>query len=230
MLDIYYVYTLIDPRNEKVFYVGEGKNNRAWLHEKFKSGCNNPHKDRTIRKIHACGLHVIVSIIHQNLSKQIAQKLQDELIAEIGLDNLTNICPSANPPVRCGEENGFYGQTHTAESRTKMGNANRGKDLKTPEGKAAIAASTRKRWQEDTKWREANLARLRTAHGRRRKLSSEEWSALAIKREQTMTQEQKDERQRKATAARKANSAGKKRVGYRDENNKQRFKWVLLSD
>lgn len=230
MSDIYYVYTLIDPRNQKVFYVGEGKNNRAWSHAQFKSGCNNPHKDRIIHKIHKCGLQVIVSILHQNLTKPMAQKLQDDLISEIGLENLTNICPSANPPVLFGEANGFYRKTHTEESRIKIGNTNRGKDLKTPEGKAAIAAAIRKKWQEDTEWREANLARLKTLHLHRRKLTFEEWSSAAKKREQQMTQEQKEERQRKSAATQKANNAGKKRVAYRDASNKLRFKWIPISD
>ena len=29
-----YVYELIDPRDGKVFYVGKGRNSRAWAHEK----------------------------------------------------------------------------------------------------------------------------------------------------------------------------------------------------
>lgn len=230
MSDIYYVYTLTDPRNHKVFYVGEGKNNRAWTHEKFRSGCNNPHKDRTIRKIHESGLNVIISIIHQNLSKTMSQKLQDELIAEIGIDNLTNICSTANPPILCGEANGFYGKSHTEEARQKMGDVNRGKDIKTPTGKAAISEALRKKWQEDTSFREGNLARAKTLHSRRRKLSFNEWSEIAKSREQSMTQEQKDERQRKATATRIANTIGKKRVCYKDENGKQRFKWIPLDE
>ena len=48
---MYYVYALIDPRNNKPFYIGKGKDNRAESHAKFQSGCNNIHKDNVIRKI-----------------------------------------------------------------------------------------------------------------------------------------------------------------------------------
>lgn len=62
-VNIYYVYQLIDPRNNKPFYIGEGKGERAWSHQSFNSGCKNPHKDRIIRKIQSLGLEVIVSIV-----------------------------------------------------------------------------------------------------------------------------------------------------------------------
>lgn len=36
---MYYVYTLIDPRDNKLFYIE--KDDRAESHAKFKGGCNN---------------------------------------------------------------------------------------------------------------------------------------------------------------------------------------------
>ena len=62
-MNIYNVYQLIDPRSNTVFYVGEGKEDRAYSHLKFRSGCNNPHKDRVIRKIQSLGLEVEVKIV-----------------------------------------------------------------------------------------------------------------------------------------------------------------------
>ena len=32
---MYYVYKLIDPRNQKTFYVGKGINNRMYKHEQY---------------------------------------------------------------------------------------------------------------------------------------------------------------------------------------------------
>ena len=29
---MYYVYALIDPRNNKIFYIGKGLNNRMYVH------------------------------------------------------------------------------------------------------------------------------------------------------------------------------------------------------
>ena len=116
----YYVYQLVDPRTNSPFYIGEGKGKRAWSHLKFASGCNNPHKDRIIKKIQSLGLEVIVIIVKSNLTKTESVRYEKQLIEEIGLENLTNICKDANPPILIGEKNGFYGKTHSDINRKKM--------------------------------------------------------------------------------------------------------------
>ena len=116
----YYVYGLKDPRDDKIFYIGQGKGNRAYKHALFQSGVNNPHKDRIINKIHALGLEVIVVFLETNLSKSEAILLEQQKILEIGIENLSNICLDANPPIYSGKQNGFYGKTHTAENKKKM--------------------------------------------------------------------------------------------------------------
>ena len=47
----YYVYQLVDPRNNKPFYIGKGNGNRAYQHSKLKDGNKNPYKDRKIKSI-----------------------------------------------------------------------------------------------------------------------------------------------------------------------------------
>ena len=136
-----YVYQLVDPRTNKPFYIGEGKEQRAWSHLSFKSGCVNPHKDRIIRKIQSLGLDVIVEMLHINLTKEQSELLEEQVISTIGLANLTNITPNAHPPVLKGADNGFYNKTHTVENRRKCGDANRGKNNKTAQGAASIAQS-----------------------------------------------------------------------------------------
>ena len=111
----YYVYALIDPRKSKPFYIGEGKGKRAWSHQEFKSGCNNPYKDRIIQKIQNIGLEVIVEILQYDLTKVDSELIEDKTIEYIGIDNLTNITPNSHPPVLYGEANGFYSKKHTAE-------------------------------------------------------------------------------------------------------------------
>ena len=41
-MNIFYLYHLIDPRNQIPFYVGKGKNNRMYDHEKLtrRGGCS----------------------------------------------------------------------------------------------------------------------------------------------------------------------------------------------
>lgn len=122
-MSIYYVYQLVDPRTNQPFYIGEGKGQRAWSHLNFTSGCNNPHKDRIIKNIQADGLEVGVDILYTYLSKHQSVLIEEKLIAQIGLENLSNIAPSAHPPILIGKTNGFYGKTHTVENKMKMGNA-----------------------------------------------------------------------------------------------------------
>ena len=108
-MNIYYVYQLIDPRNNKPFYIGEGKGERARSHQKFKSGCVNPHKDRVIKKIHSDGLEVKIEFLYTGLTKEQSRLLEEEIIQKIGLENLTNITPSANPPINFGEKDRWWG-------------------------------------------------------------------------------------------------------------------------
>jgi hypothetical protein len=98
---MYYVYALIDPRNNQPFYIGKGKENRVAMHEKFKSQCNNLKKDRLIKKI----LQTYESIPYEILkdgfqNENDAYQYEEEIIANIGIKNLTNICESRRPPTQ----------------------------------------------------------------------------------------------------------------------------------
>lgn len=88
----YYVYILIDPKTNKVFYVGKGTGNRIFAH--INGAISSPlesDKLDKIRSIHAKGLQVKYSIIRHGLTEKEAFEVEASLIDFIGLAGLTNI-------------------------------------------------------------------------------------------------------------------------------------------
>ena len=87
----YYVYELIDPRNQKPFYVGKGKKNRIHYHEResLKGVCSE--KCNKIRDIHNSGLNIVKNFIAYFWDEGEAYQFEKLKIDEIGIFNLTNI-------------------------------------------------------------------------------------------------------------------------------------------
>ena len=99
----YYIYILIDPRNNQPFYVGKGTGNRAYQHIKLKDGNNNPYKDRKIKNILKENLEVKVDFLHTDIENETdAYLLEEQEIKRIGINNLTNITANAQPPSKLG--------------------------------------------------------------------------------------------------------------------------------
>jgi hypothetical protein len=89
----YYVYFLIDPRNNEVFYIGKGKGQRRFHHEvEARKGRRSRKCDR-IRAILDAGLTPFAPIIERFTVEAEAYAREASLIAEIGLENLTNVLP-----------------------------------------------------------------------------------------------------------------------------------------
>lgn len=226
----YYVYQLIDPRTNKPFYIGEGKGKRAYSHLNFTSGCNNPHKDRIIKKIQSSGQQVIVEIIKSGLSKEQSMDLEAELIEKLGIENLSNICKNANPPILKGTSNGFYQKTHTDQIKQRLGDVNRGKDIKTDEGKESIRQSMIARWQDPAK-RENQINALKSRRGEKRSPQAiEAYKKAAAMRNSKMTPEQRSTRTLAGCETKKIKYAGLKRKAYIDEDGKKRFRWIPAND
>ena len=78
----YYVYGLIDPRTNQLFYIGKGSGNRVFEHE--KEGHNSSNSDKlklkTISEIKALGLDVKKIVINSNLTEAEAFAAEAALI------------------------------------------------------------------------------------------------------------------------------------------------------
>lgn len=109
---MYYVYGLIDPRNNQVFYIGKGKDDRALSHfkESSLSTEGNTRKTAKIKKLISLGYSPMIEFYAQNIEDEsLAYKIESSLIEKYGRvdydDNgiLTNICKDNNPPNHKGK-------------------------------------------------------------------------------------------------------------------------------
>ena len=92
----FYVYGLIDPRTNRIFYIGKGTRNRVFEHE--KESLNSPNSDKlklkTISEIKSLGLDVKKIIINSNLTESEAFAAEAALInafnyvSDVGLTNI----------------------------------------------------------------------------------------------------------------------------------------------
>lgn len=98
----YYVYQLIHPKTNEPFYIGKGTNDRAYTHNEFKDGNDNPYKDRVIQKLHREGLKPVVDIVKYFENEQEAYEYEEALTESVGLENLTNMVIGARPPSKQG--------------------------------------------------------------------------------------------------------------------------------
>ncbi len=89
----HYVYLLIDPRTERVFYVGKGQGNRINQHlvGALETNTDEKAKIKTIREIQDAGLEVGLDILRYGLSENGALEIESTMIDFIGKENLTNI-------------------------------------------------------------------------------------------------------------------------------------------
>ena len=76
-----YVYVLVDPRNNCIFYVGKGPGNRVYQHAQAALAEDSPSlKLSTIRELKVLGLDVKYYIIRHNLSEQEAYLVESSII------------------------------------------------------------------------------------------------------------------------------------------------------
>lgn len=86
----FYVYHLIDPRSDEVFYVGKGCGDRISHHETEAKKGSDHQKCEVIRSIWDDGMKVKRVKVKHFKSEQDAFDFEAEEIARVGLANLTN--------------------------------------------------------------------------------------------------------------------------------------------
>ena len=91
----WYVYKLIDPRNDEIFYIGKGQKYRMYNHhydvKKGKSPNNNYQLFRKIRDIIKDGYEIKYKKVYTTNNEIDAYDYERKLIEEIGIDNLCNL-------------------------------------------------------------------------------------------------------------------------------------------
>jgi len=93
----FYVYLLIDPETDQVFYVGKGVDNRIFAHLNAALADETPSdKLDKIRDIHAKGLKVKHVVHRHGLTEKEAIEVEAALIDFIGLTELTNLVQGYN--------------------------------------------------------------------------------------------------------------------------------------
>lgn len=132
---IYYVYHLINPNTNEVFYVGKGHDNRC--HQHLKDTLETTHNKRLwghINNIRKTGKEPIIVKIQENLTEEKAYELERFEVEKYGrkemdeggiLMNLTE--GGIAPPKLYGKFNPFFGKTHTEETKRIIGEKNKGK-------------------------------------------------------------------------------------------------------
>lgn len=155
-----YVYLLVDPRNQKPFYVGKGVGDRCNFHvqeAKYYVKRKSPKLNK-IRKLMSLGMAPIIVKVEENVSDKQAIEFECLLIAEmrdlgIPLTNMTDGGDGAKGYKHTEEHKQimrekFIGRVFTDEHLQNM------RKPKSPEGRAAIAAArltTTYRPSEETK-------------------------------------------------------------------------------
>lgn len=101
----FYVYALIDPANQEIFYIGKGIGGRVLKHEERtrRGVLQNAAKVKRIQQIFAAGHEAERRILFVSESEEVALAVEDNIIHELADFGLTNIIGGNaihNPRVR----------------------------------------------------------------------------------------------------------------------------------
>jgi hypothetical protein len=107
---MYYVYQLVDPRNNQPFYIGKGKGRRAKTHLWEVPETRNVYKENKIAKIREEGKEPIIEyLVSDIIDEALAYDIETTIIKKYGRKGydkngtLTNICEDNRPPNHKGK-------------------------------------------------------------------------------------------------------------------------------
>jgi len=136
----FYIYSFNDPRTNAPYYIGKGQNQRWYDHfaSHYFKNPKNPYKARKIKKLQRLGYQPEkhVSFMATGLSEELAYELEEFLISEIGLQNLTNLT--------LGGTGGIKGMSFPQSGRDKLSEAFKGS--KHPHAKIAEQQAAEIKW------------------------------------------------------------------------------------
>lgn len=126
-IEKYYVYHLINPNTNRLFYVGKGCGNRCKQHLTDKKEYSfNKRLNGYIRNLIEDNTPPIITKIAENLTEENAYDLEESEIKKYGRvgfeENgiLLNILESGRPPHYSGENHPWYGRRHSEETKRKI--------------------------------------------------------------------------------------------------------------
>jgi len=111
----YYVYTHLNPTTKEVFYVGIGYGNRAWN----RWAGRNQFWENYVEK-HGFEVEIIIN----NITRKQAEKIEINLIAELGRRQIDEGGTLVN---RSSGGDGSMGYIHTEEFKKKLSEERKGK-------------------------------------------------------------------------------------------------------
>jgi len=164
----YYVYKLVDPRTNKIFYVGKGCKKRMYEHvknvQRGRIPNNNRHLYHKIKQILDLGLKITYKKLFFTKNEQQAYNKEKELITKIGLKTLCNITSG-------GEGNSqiigaYIGRKHSDRTKEKISIARKGQKL-SEETKKKISSALKGRIHTKT-------ARKKLSYAHKGKILSKE--------------------------------------------------------
>jgi hypothetical protein len=124
---LFYVYELIDPRDESVFYVGKGKKGRLDQHEVEARKGRQSRKCQRIRDIEAAGLKIGKRKVESFKDEMEAYAAEAALICRYGLASLTNAVPGGGGSLSRGPS--MYEDRHAVIEAAKLFRRVHGVDL-----------------------------------------------------------------------------------------------------
>jgi hypothetical protein len=123
----YYVYHIINPITNRIFYIGKGTGNRCKQHLSDKKEYSfNKRLNGYIRNLIDDGNIPTIIKIAENLTEETSYELEENEIKKygrVGFEEdgiLLNILESGRPPKYEGENHPWWGRTHKEETKKKI--------------------------------------------------------------------------------------------------------------